>query len=117
MNQKHSIEKPELHSVPVHSPWFHVGIDFVGPISPPPASGNSYILTLSDYYTKWVKAVPLPTKEAHGMVNALLHVHTGPVNLHNISEHNLVLSLVDKGGSTLYYSVCRFSCGWVYQHY
>jgi len=30
--------------------------------------------TLSDYYTKWVEAVALPTKEASGVANALLKV-------------------------------------------
>ena len=74
INQKQVIEKPELHPIPVHSPWFHIGVDFVGPISPPSTSGNNYILTLSDYFTKWVEVVPLPTKEAHGVANALLKV-------------------------------------------
>ncbi len=63
--------RPELHPVPVHSPWFHVAIDFIGPISPTSALGNRYILTLSDYYTKWVEAVPLPTKEAPGVAGTL----------------------------------------------
>jgi hypothetical protein len=57
VNGKLTCGRPELHCVPVQSPWFHVGIDFVGPISPPSVSGNSYILTLSDYFTKWVEAV------------------------------------------------------------
>ena len=47
----------------------------MGPISPPSVSGNSYILTLSDYFTKWVEAVPLPTKEAHGVATVLLKVY------------------------------------------
>ena len=68
INGKISCRRPELHPVPVHNPWFHVGIDFVGPISPPSKSGNSYILTLSDYFTKWVKAGPLPTKESSASV-------------------------------------------------
>jgi len=59
--------KPELHPIPIHSSWLH---DFVGPISPPSESGNCYI-TLNDYYTKWVEAVALPTKEASGVANAL----------------------------------------------
>ena len=33
-SQKLSILTQELFLVPVHSPWHHVGIDFVGPISP-----------------------------------------------------------------------------------
>ena len=43
----------------VHSSWFHVAIDFVGPISP---SSKSV-----DYFTKWVEDVALPTKEAPGV--------------------------------------------------
>ena len=67
--------RPELHPIAVHSPWFHVGIDFVGPISPSSESGNRYILTLSDYFSKWVEAVALPTKQAPGVANALFKVY------------------------------------------
>ena len=49
-----------------------MGIDFVGPITP--SSGNRFILTLSDYYTKWVDAVPLPSKHATGVAASLLKV-------------------------------------------
>ena len=58
----------------IHSPWFHVGIDFVGPITPASSSGNRFILTLSDYFTKWVDAVPLPSKHATGVAASLLKV-------------------------------------------
>eukprot|EP00731_Ephydatia_muelleri_P024390 Em0016g661a len=73
-SQKLSISTPELFPVPVHSPWHHVGIDFVGPISPKTTSGNSYILTLCDYFTKWVEAVALPTKEASGIASSLFKI-------------------------------------------
>ena len=66
-----SIATLELFPVPVHSPWHHVGIDFVGPISPKTTLGNSYILTLCDYFTKWVEAVACPTKEASGIASSL----------------------------------------------
>ena len=72
-SQKLSIATPELFPVPVHSPWHHVGIDFVGPKT---TSGNSlYILILCDYFTKWVEAVALPTKEASGIASSLLKVY------------------------------------------
>ena len=51
MNNKPFDGVPELHPVPVHSPWHHVGIDFIGPIHPTGRSGNRFILTLSDYFT------------------------------------------------------------------
>ena len=52
-----------------------MGIDFIGPITPASSSGNRFILTLSDYYTKWVDAVPLPSKHATGVAASLLKVH------------------------------------------
>ena len=30
-SRKPLFSETELHPVPIHSPWFHVGIDFVGP--------------------------------------------------------------------------------------
>ena len=51
-----------------------MGIDFIGSITPASSSGNRFILTLSDYYTKWVDAVPLPSKHATGVAASLLKV-------------------------------------------
>lgn len=67
-------ERPELHPVPIKSPWFHIGMDFIGPISPISEKGNRYILTISDYFTKYAWAKALPTKEAVGVVNAMREV-------------------------------------------
>ena len=74
MNRKIVCERPELHPVPVKSPWFQLGIDFVGPVSPPSQSGNRYIMTVSDYFTKFGWAKALPTKEAVPVVAALREV-------------------------------------------
>ena len=65
--------KPELHPIKVQSPWHHIGIDLVGPL-PITARNNRYILTLSDYCTKWVDAVPLESKCATGIALALFKV-------------------------------------------
>ena len=45
--------RPELHLIAVKSPRHHLGIDFIGPISPTSRAGNHYILTVSDYFTKF----------------------------------------------------------------
>ena len=76
MNKKLTTERPELHPVPVKSPWHHLGMDFVGPISPPSQDGNRYILTVSDYFTKFAFAKAMPTKEAVNVVSALKEVST-----------------------------------------
>ena len=33
-------------------------------LSPESASGNSYILVVGDYFTKWMEALPVPNQEA-----------------------------------------------------
>ena len=76
MNEKIETGRPELHPIPIKSPWYHLGMDFVGPISPPSLTGNRYILTISDYFTRFGWAKALPTKEAEGVVSALKEVCT-----------------------------------------
>lgn len=68
-----TIVTPELHPIPVKSPWYHIGIDFVGPVTTS-HNGNRYILTISDYFTKWVEAVALPSKHASGIATVLFKV-------------------------------------------
>jgi len=42
----------ELHPIPPHSPFYQVGIDFVGPLLITPR-GNRYIIVAIDLFTKW----------------------------------------------------------------
>ena len=67
---------PALHCVPVVSPWHHIGIDFNGPIPPSSTQGSQYniILTVADYFTKFVGAIPTPTKHAEGVASNLFKV-------------------------------------------
>lgn len=95
MGRKLDKEKPELHPVPVRAPWFHLGIDFIGPIKPTTAQGNNYILTVTDYFTKFVEAVALPDKSACGVAKTLFKVSTCRLLCYIFFIH-------------LY----RFSCGW-----
>lgn len=45
---------------------YQVGIDLVGPL-PKTKSGNRYIVTLVDYFSKWPEAEALPDKTAEGV--------------------------------------------------
>lgn len=74
MNKCLNVERPELHPVPVKSPWHHLGMDFVGPISPLSKNGNRYILTISDYFKKFAWAKALPYKKAENVVQAIREV-------------------------------------------
>ena len=75
MNRKLTSGVPELHPIPVKSPWHMIGIDFIGPISPEADDGSHYILTLSDYFTKWVEVVPTADKTASGVAASLYKVN------------------------------------------
>ena len=68
MNSKPTLDIPQLYPIPVKSPMFHVGVDFVGPIST--ENGNRFILTMTDYFTKYGWAKALPTKEAINVVSS-----------------------------------------------
>ena len=70
-----NIVAPELHPVPVVSPWYHIGIDLIGLISPESQQGNRYIITISDYFMKFVDAIALPDKEAISVALALFMVN------------------------------------------
>ena len=74
VKKKVDTARPELNPIAVKSPWYHVGIDFIGPLSPPTKRGNRYILTLMDYFTKFAWAKEMPTKEAENVVAALKEV-------------------------------------------
>ena len=72
--RKITIAAPELHPVPVVSPWYHIAIDFVRPPNSASNQGGHYILTLSDYFPKFVHAIPTEIKEACVVAGVLFKV-------------------------------------------
>lgn len=52
-----------LHPIPVKPMvWYQVGVDLIGPL-PTSRSGNRYIITLCDYFSKWPEAEAVPDKK------------------------------------------------------
>jgi transposase InsO family protein len=45
-------------------PLQKVAVDILGPLDPPTARGNRYILVIVDYFTKWLEALPMPDQRA-----------------------------------------------------
>jgi len=45
-------------------------MDLIGPL-PETAHGNKYIVTVTDYFTKWAEDASLPSKHATGVVKVL----------------------------------------------
>ena len=48
-----------------------VAADLLGPL-PESENGNSYILVVADYFTRWMEAFPLPNQEATTVANKLV---------------------------------------------
>ncbi|KAL5494151.1 hypothetical protein EMCRGX_G015429 [Ephydatia muelleri] len=74
MNRKLTTGVHELHPIPVKAPWYMVGIDFIGPLSPVAKDGSRYILTISDYFTKWVEVVPTVNRMASTVASSLFKI-------------------------------------------
>ena len=51
--------------------WSMVAMDLIEMKATP--RGNKYLLTLVDLYTKWVEAVPIPSKSAMVVARALFY--------------------------------------------
>ena len=63
-----------LHSISVKPKiWCQVGLDLIGPM-PETLRGNKYIVTLTDYFTKWAEAAPLADKTALGVAKFIYSV-------------------------------------------
>ena len=45
----------------------------IGPL-PVTSRGNKYIVTLTDYFSKWAEAAPLPSKHAAGVAKFIYSV-------------------------------------------
>ena len=58
-----------IEVVPV--PFYMIGVDIIGPLKKTRSSGNKYILSVIDYYTKYAEAEALPNQEAETIVRVL----------------------------------------------
>lgn len=55
--------------------WDTIGVDLIGPL-PLTSRGNKYIITVSDYFSKWPEATALPDKGAVGVAEFLYKCFT-----------------------------------------
>lgn len=63
--------KAPLMPMPFAGPWERVGVDLVGPL-PVTGKGSRFIIVFTDYFSRWVEAVPLPNAEAATCAEAFL---------------------------------------------
>jgi len=69
-----------IHQVPGHlrpmtSTWLFEmwGMDVVGPISPPSSKGYRFILPITDYFSEWVKVIPLKEVKISDVIKFIKH--------------------------------------------
>ncbi|XP_036374247.1 uncharacterized protein LOC118770594 [Megalops cyprinoides] len=51
------------HTIKVHEKWEWLGMDLKGPL-PASQNGHKFLLTVMDYYSKWVEAYPMKSESA-----------------------------------------------------
>jgi len=51
-----------LKSILIEAPFMQWGLDFIGEINIPSSTQHKWILTATDYFTKWMEEIP--TKQA-----------------------------------------------------
>jgi len=49
------------------------GMDMVGPIRPPSSKGYQFILTITDYFSKWSEAIPLKEVKTSAVIKFIKH--------------------------------------------
>eukprot|EP00253_Pinus_taeda_P027520 PITA_27520 len=57
-----------LQLVNIEQPFEQWGFDIIGEITPHSSKQHKYILTATDYFTKWVEAIPLKTTNSEAII-------------------------------------------------
>jgi hypothetical protein len=73
-------------------PFSKWGLDFIGPINPPSSVGHIFILTTTDYFTKWTEVVPLKHAQDEQVISFL--------ESNIFSRFGLPLEIVSDNGPT-----------------
>jgi hypothetical protein len=78
---------------PIIKPWPFRGwgMDMIGKINPPSSKGHQFILAITDYFTKWVEAVPMKSVTSRDVINF--------VKEHVIHKFGIPQTITTDGGS------------------
>jgi hypothetical protein len=60
-----------LKPVVVSGPFQQWGLDFIGEIHPTSSGQHQWILTATDYFTKWIEAIPTRSASHHVFIGFL----------------------------------------------
>jgi hypothetical protein len=68
---KHKLSALPLVLVKTEAPFQQWGLDFIGEINPHSSAQHKWILTATDYFTKWVEAIPTRRETDSGVIDFL----------------------------------------------
>ena len=99
----------ELQSIPV-SPkvWYLVGMDLIGPFKAT-AMGHQFVLTMTDYFSKYVEAVPIKDKSAVSVAKGIYEVYCrqgAPVHIITDQGKEFVNQVAMHLRVATYYTIC-----------
>jgi IS30 family transposase len=92
----------KLH--PIIKPWSFRGwaLDFVGQIYPSSSKGHQFVLVATDYFTKWMEAIPLKNMTHKEVIHF--------ISMHIIHRFSIPQTLtMDQGSSFMSHQVCEFA--------
>ena len=93
------LRRAPLQPVVSGFPLEKLAVDILGPL-PVTKKGNRYILVVSDYFTRWVEAYPMPNQEASTVAQKLVDEFFGrfscPTQLHSDQGRQFELSLIQE---------------------
>ena len=91
-------------SIKVGSPMQLVAVDILGPL-PESQDGNSYVLVVANYFTRWAEAFPIPNQEtstvAQVLTNKFFFRFSPPERLHSNQGKQFESELVAEVCKTL----------------
>jgi hypothetical protein len=78
---------------PIIKPWPFRGwgMDMIGKINPPSSKGHQFILAVTDYFPKWVEAVPMKSVTSRDVINFIKE--------HVIHSFGITQTITTDGGS------------------
>jgi hypothetical protein len=80
---------------PIIKPWPFRGwgMDMISKINPTTSKGHQFILAITDYFTKWVEAVPMKSVASKDVINFIKE--------HVIHKFGIPQTITTDGGSVL----------------
>ena len=64
-------QRAPLGTITAGYPMQVMAVDLLGPL-PESSSGNSYVMVVGDYFTRWMEALPIPNQEAQTVATRLV---------------------------------------------